>query len=43
MTGVIKLWIQPFTVLLNLRKILCGGLPGLGSGGFGGHVCVLCM
>lgn len=43
MEGVIlKLQIQAFAVLLNLRTVLCGSLSGLGPGLFLWDAHVLC-
>lgn len=44
MEGVIlKLGIQPFTVLLNPMTVLCGDPPGLGHGLFLWDAHVLCV
>lgn len=40
---ILKLQIQAFTMLLNLRTVLCGRLPGLGLGLFLWDARVLCV
>lgn len=41
---ILKLGIQPFTVLVNLMTVLCGGLPGLGHDFFFvGFTCFVCL